>query len=394
MTFDSSNRLSHVLGQETYQYDGLGRRVQTTDANSNVMLWIYSQSGQVMYTHDERREQNLAYIYLGNTQVATRSVDYVNGGAVSIRYQHTDALGSPVVETSAPNAQSVVSVLKRNSYAPYGEALAPTAIDGTGYTGHVMDQVTGLTYMQQRYYDSQIGRFLSSDPIDSEFNRYSYAGNSPYRFFDPDGRKKIDTFCGVGGCEAGSFSSGNSDSITTIAPTAQGGGGATTQGPMRAGMAAAGVLVADDATGIGVADDWLIPVVVVGAVVADQATRTYVTYTLTNAVGQTYVGRTSGFGNPQQIVATRFQSHHMRLLGFGNPTVDVAATGMLARLAIRGREQQLIDKLGGIGSPQVANVIRGVARVNPYGAGYHYMSNVHFGQVSPYTGYMPYLYPK
>lgn len=44
----------------------------------------------------------------------------------------------------------------------------------------------------QRYYDPQVGRFLSVDPIAAgsglNFNRYSYAANNPYRFTDPDGR--------------------------------------------------------------------------------------------------------------------------------------------------------------------------------------------------------------
>jgi RHS repeat-associated protein len=86
------------------------------------------------------------------------------------------------------------TVVKRNSYAPFGETFAPTVIDGTGYTGHVMDQATGLTYMQQRYYDPQIGRFLSTDPMPADpdsganFSSYWYANNNPYRFTDPDGR--------------------------------------------------------------------------------------------------------------------------------------------------------------------------------------------------------------
>ena len=48
--------------------------------------------------------------------------------------------------------------------------------------------------MQQRYYNPTIGRFLSVDPIVTDprtgatFNRYYYANNSPFRFFDPDGR--------------------------------------------------------------------------------------------------------------------------------------------------------------------------------------------------------------
>jgi hypothetical protein len=83
----------------------------------------------------------------------------------------------------------------------------------------------------------------------------------------------------------------------------------------------------------------------------------------------------------------------MRLLGFGNPIVDRAAQGMLARAAIRGREQQLIDHYGGIGNPKVANILRGVARANPMGTGYHSTSNLYFGNLHEYTGIFPYANP-
>jgi hypothetical protein len=51
-----------------------------------------------------------------------------------------------------------------------------------------------MNYMQQRYYDPNIGRFLSVDPVTAmeggpdHFNRYDYAYNNPYKFADPDGR--------------------------------------------------------------------------------------------------------------------------------------------------------------------------------------------------------------
>ncbi len=76
-------------------------------------------------------------------------------------------------------------------------------MDGLGYTGHDMDADTGLTYMQQRYYDPKIGRFLSVDPVvvDTQtagnFNRYWYANNNPYRFTDPDGRDSADRAYGA-----------------------------------------------------------------------------------------------------------------------------------------------------------------------------------------------------
>lgn len=51
--------------------------------------------------------------------------------------------------------------------------------------------------MQQRYYDPEISRFLSVDPVTAysdpigAFHRYRYANNNPYRFTDPDGRRGV-----------------------------------------------------------------------------------------------------------------------------------------------------------------------------------------------------------
>ncbi|QDZ36132.1 RHS repeat-associated core domain-containing protein (plasmid) [Klebsiella pneumoniae] len=67
--------------------------------------------------------------------------------------------------------------------------------DKPGYTGHLEDRDIGLTYMQQRYYDSVIGRFYSNDPVGFSadkpmmFNRYAYANNNPYKYTDPDGQE-------------------------------------------------------------------------------------------------------------------------------------------------------------------------------------------------------------
>ncbi|MGE8451654.1 MAG: RHS repeat-associated core domain-containing protein [Pseudomonadales bacterium] len=53
---------------------------------------------------------------------------------------------------------------------------------------------TGLSYMQQRYMDPQLGTFLSVDPLTAyeqpveQLNRYRYANGNPYKFTDPDGR--------------------------------------------------------------------------------------------------------------------------------------------------------------------------------------------------------------
>ncbi len=66
---------------------------------------------------------------------------------------------------------------------------------GPGYTGHVNDPDTGFVYMQARYYDPVVGRFLSVDPVVPEaedvfgFNRYNYAHDNAIANKDPDGRK-------------------------------------------------------------------------------------------------------------------------------------------------------------------------------------------------------------
>ncbi|MGX5732493.1 RHS repeat domain-containing protein [Pseudoxanthomonas beigongshangi] len=109
--------------------------------------------------------------------------------AQTVEYIHTDALGTPVAITD-----SVGNIVERSEYEPYGQLVNRVLTDGPGFAGHLQDAATGLTYMQQRYYDPLIGRFLSTDPVTAysnsgaNFNRFWYANNNPYRFMDPDGR--------------------------------------------------------------------------------------------------------------------------------------------------------------------------------------------------------------
>ena len=107
----------------------------------------------------------------------------------TVRYLHTDALGSVVARTDANG-----NVIERMTYEPYGDVVGEDSTDGPGYTGHVSDATTGLSYMQQRYMDPQLGMFLSVDPVTAyqkpvdQFNRYRYANGNPYKFTDTDGR--------------------------------------------------------------------------------------------------------------------------------------------------------------------------------------------------------------
>ncbi len=196
--FDYGNRLRNVPGKEWYRYDGVGRRVQTTKSDdSQATLWQYGQAGQMLFSTDWEGSNYLnqkthEYIYLAGSLIATIDHAWPSNAVIATKYQHTDALGSPVAVTNEAGA-----VIERNKYEPYGAIIGNPTRSGIGYTGHVMDGATGLTYMQQRYYDQSIGRFLSIDPVATNtdngwnFNRYNYAANNPYKFTDPDGRSIV-----------------------------------------------------------------------------------------------------------------------------------------------------------------------------------------------------------
>ncbi len=196
--FDYGNRLRTVQGKESYRYDGLGRRVQTTKFDaSQTTLWQYGQAGQMLFSTDWEGSNYLnqkthEYVYLAGSLIATIDHAWPSNTVIATKYQHTDALGSPVAVTNETGA-----VIERNHYEPYGAIIGNPTRSGIGYTGHMMDGATGLTYMQQRYYDQSIGRFLSVDPVTanaangSNVNRYKYAANNPFRFVDPDGRAEL-----------------------------------------------------------------------------------------------------------------------------------------------------------------------------------------------------------
>ena len=94
------------------------------------------------------------------------------------------------------------------SPSPFGEVenASPHGDDQIGFTGHIRDHATGLTYMQARYYSPVAGRMLGVDPVDfasdgrpGMVNRYSYALNDPINLLDPDGRQSS-TYRNSGGC--------------------------------------------------------------------------------------------------------------------------------------------------------------------------------------------------
>ncbi|SFW38032.1 RHS repeat-associated core domain-containing protein [Luteibacter sp. UNCMF366Tsu5.1] len=116
-------------------------------------------------------------------------------GAKSVSYYYTDPQGTVLAVTDASGI-----VVSSVDYAPYGASAMGNPGDGPGYTGHVADSDTDLIYMQARYYDPIVGRFVGIDPSRPApgdpfgFNRFAYANNSPLVHIDPDGRNAIITY--------------------------------------------------------------------------------------------------------------------------------------------------------------------------------------------------------
>ena len=208
--FDYGNRLRTANGLEQYRYDGLGRRVLSFSVQGlGNILSQYSKEGRLVYQDDRRAMKGVDHVYLGHRLVARRARTLPGGTDPVVTYLHTDALGSPVVSTTSTGNED-----SRSEYEPYGQLTNRLNDNRPGHTGHVMDAETGLTYMQQRYYDPGIGMFLSVDPvavrpIGDNFNRYWYANNNPYTNTDPDGRECNGKGCWVTPAEREAAASGN-----------------------------------------------------------------------------------------------------------------------------------------------------------------------------------------
>jgi len=112
--------------------------------------------------------------------------------AETITYYYTSPQGTVLAKADASG-----NILSSADYRPYGTQALGTPEQGPGYTGHVNDVDSGFVYMQARYYDPSVGRFLSTDPAATGpgtvfgFNRFTYANNNPVLNVDRDGRQTV-----------------------------------------------------------------------------------------------------------------------------------------------------------------------------------------------------------
>ena len=81
----------------------------------------------------------------------------------------------------------------RNAYTPYGTKRAGSNVASAhGWLNQIADADTGLTYLNARYYDPHLGRFLSPDPLMNPgdprtLDPYAYSANNPVAYSDASG---------------------------------------------------------------------------------------------------------------------------------------------------------------------------------------------------------------
>ncbi|MBU7038656.1 MAG: hypothetical protein HXS52_12060 [Theionarchaea archaeon] len=183
-TYDYANRLTEVEeNSETigeYAYDGDGRRIQATE-NSVTTTYIYSKLDVV---YEMTSTGTACYIYGPTGRLAKRTtVDEES----NIFYYSGDHLGSTRLATDE-SRNIIVAV----AYRPFGEVSTQEGTEYYTFTGKELDE-TGLYYYGARYYDPDLGRFITRDSLighvsnPQSLNRFAYCQNNPLSYTDPWG---------------------------------------------------------------------------------------------------------------------------------------------------------------------------------------------------------------
>jgi RHS repeat-associated protein len=174
----------------TYAYDAGGQRVKVVSGGTTTVYPTAAYS-----TDGTKKTKHIASIATVET-VGSVSTPY---------YLATDHINSSsVISSQAGTLQELTD------YYPFGSIRLDEKASGFSeqrkYIGEEYDQDTGLNYLNARYYNSTLGKFISQDPLAIEalqttdnkkfvalisspqnWNTYSYALNNPLVASDPSG---------------------------------------------------------------------------------------------------------------------------------------------------------------------------------------------------------------
>ena len=180
----------------TYAYDENGLRTQKV-LNGVTTSYYYNGSvlmGMVTGSGNTAIHQLFSYDSSGNVV----SVDYSsNGGSTFTTYYYLRNAQNDIVKIIDGSGNTVVQY----TYDSWGKPISTTgSLSATlganqpfRYRGYVYDAETGWYYLQSRYYDPSVGRFVSADVLLSTgqgiigHNSYAYCLNNPIRYMDEGG---------------------------------------------------------------------------------------------------------------------------------------------------------------------------------------------------------------
>ena len=178
-------------GQEiSYTYDVDGNRTSKTVGGVKT---VYYLSGSQILGQKKNNEQ-MDFLYDEEGKVT--GLDY-NGS----RYYYIRNAQSDVIGLIDKTGTQVV----KYTYDAWGRVLSVTGSLATTlgranpfrFKGYYYDLETGLYYLQTRYYDPVVGRFISADTAAvllarkmdvTEKNLFVYCNNNPINFSDPNGQ--------------------------------------------------------------------------------------------------------------------------------------------------------------------------------------------------------------
>jgi RHS repeat-associated protein len=180
LTWNHENRLESYSRTtpaftESYLYDVDGIRVRknTNGVNTFYPNRFYEQTGSAI----------TKYYYFGGQRVAMRQ-----GHTTPLTYLYGDHVGSTAYSTHDGG-----TFITEQGYWGYGRYRRGGALPTDHrFTGQKLDG-SGLMYYNARYYDPDLGQFISPDPLVPDpsnlfdYNRYMYVRGNPMRYSDPTG---------------------------------------------------------------------------------------------------------------------------------------------------------------------------------------------------------------
>ena len=218
---DGTDRLIS-FGTELFAYDDMGnpttyrnmscvwekgRQLKSISDGANTVSFTYDEFG--MRTTKTAGGITTNYVYengkLLREVTGSEKIDFVYGsdGIIGFRtgnknYLYRKNVFGDVTEIYSDNG----TLVGKYSYTAFGECIVKVNEGGIAeknpirYRGYYYDEETELYFLKTRYYDPEVGRFISPDSIEyldpetiNGLNLYAYCNNNPVSNVDPNGNK-------------------------------------------------------------------------------------------------------------------------------------------------------------------------------------------------------------